>query len=111
MFQKKIGQYKSEGRILSYIDESGFELDMPRTHGYGKVGDRCYITHNYNARGRENVISALVNNSLTACGIVNGYVDSSTFNTWLEKILVPVLPENTVIIMDNAAFHKGHRTK
>ena len=111
MFQKKIEQYKSEGCILSYIDESGFAVDMPRTHGYGKVGDRCYVTHNWSVRGRENVIGALANNSLTACGIVNSYVDSNTFNTWLEKILVPELPENTVIIMDNPVFHKGHRTK
>lgn len=111
MFKKKIEQYKSEGRILSYIDESGFAVDMPRTHGYAKTGNRCYGTHNWNARGRENVIGALTNNSLTACGIVNGNVDSDTFNTWLEKILIPELPKNSVVIMDNAAFHKSLKTK
>ena len=84
---------------------------MVRNHGYAKVGDRCYDSYNWNARGRENVIGALINNSLTACGIVNGNVDSDVFNTWLEKILIPELPENSVIIMDNAAFHKGHKTK
>ena len=111
MFKKKVEQYRSEGRILSYIDESGFALDMPRTHGYARVGDRCYGAHKWNLRGRENVIAALVNNSLTACGIVNGNVDSDTFNTWLEKILVPELPRNSVIILDNATFHKSLRTK
>ena len=79
MFKKKVEQYRSEGRILSYIDESGFALDMPRTHGYARVGDRCYGTHKWNLRRRENVIGALINNSLTACGIVNGNVDSDTF--------------------------------
>ena len=68
-------------------------------------------TGNWKSRRRENVIGALINNSLTACGIVNGNVDSDTFNTWLEKILVPKLPKNSVIIMDNAAFYKGYRTK
>tara|TARA_B100000475_G_C14949350_1_gene295016 strand:+ start:419 stop:904 length:486 start_codon:yes stop_codon:yes gene_type:complete len=111
LFKKKIEQYKSEGRILSYLDESGFAVDMPRTHGYAKIGNRCYGTHNWNARGRENVIGALVNNSFTACGIVNGNIDSNTFNAWLEKILIPELPENSIIIMDNAAFHKSQRTK
>ena len=84
---------------------------MARTYGYAKVGDSCYDTHNWNAGRRENVIAALINNSLTACGIVNGNVDSDTFNTWLEKILVPELPENSVVIMDNASFHKGYRTE
>ena len=53
----------------------------------------------------------MIKNSLIACGIVNGNVDSYTFNTWLENILVPELYENSIIIMDNASFHKGHRTK
>ena len=111
LFQNKIEKYKSENRILSYIDESGFAFDMPRRYGYSKVGDRCYGTYNWNAKGRENVIGALVNDSLTACGIVNGNVDSDTFNTWLEQILIPELPTNSVVIMDNAAFHKSLKTK
>ena len=84
---------------------------MARRYGYLKVRDRCYGTYNWNAKGRENVIWALVNNSLTACGLVNGNVDSDTFNTWLEKILIPELPKNSVVIMDNAAFHKSPKTK
>ena len=67
--------------------------------------------YNWNVKGRENVIGALVNNSLTACGTVNGNVDSDTFNTWLEEILIPELPKNSVVIMDNAAFHKSLKTK
>ena len=84
---------------------------MPRTHGYAKIKNRYYGTHNWNAKGRDNVIGALVNNLFTACGIVNGNVDSDTFNTWLEKILVPELPRNSIVIMDNASFHKSIRTK
>ena len=111
LFQNKIEKYKSENRILSYIDESGFASDMPRKYGYSKVGKRCYGDYNWNTKGRENIIGALVNNSLTACGTVNGNVDSDTFNTWLEKILIPELPKNSVVIMDNASFHKSLKTK
>ena len=63
-----------------------------------KNGDRCYSTDNWNVKGRENVISAFVNNLFTACGIVNGNVDSDTFNTWLEQILIPELSKNTVTV-------------
>ena len=111
LFKNKIEKYKLENRVLSYIDESGFEFDMPRRYGYSKVGDRCYGTYNWNTKGRENVIGALVNNSFTACGLVNGNVDSDTLNTWLEKILIPELPKNSVVIMDNASFHKSLKTK
>ena len=81
----KIEKYKSENRILSYIDESGFASDMPRKYGYSKVGKRCYGDYNWNAKGRENVIGALVNNSLTVCGTVNGNVDSDTLELFGNK--------------------------
>lgn len=111
MFQNKIEKYESENRILSYIDESAFAFDIPRRYGYSKVGDRCYGSYNWNAKGRENIIGALINNSLTACGTVHGNIDSDTFNIWLEKILIPELPKNSVVIMDNASFHKSLKTK
>ena len=111
LFQNKIEKYESENRILSYIDESGFEFDIPRRYGYSIVGDRCYGSYNWNAKGRENILGALINNSLTACGTVHGNIDSDTFNTWLEKILIPELPKNSVVVMDNASFHKSPKTK
>ena len=55
---------------------------MPRKYGYSKVGERCYGAHSWNAKGRENIIGALVNNSFTACA-VNGNIDSDTFNNQL----------------------------
>jgi transposase len=96
---------------VAYVDESGFASDMPRTHGYSEVGKRCFGSHDWNAKGRENVLGALINGSLIGCGIVQGNVDSDVFNTWLEKILIPELPQNSVVIMDNAAFHKSSATK
>ena len=96
---------------MAYVDESGFASDMPRTHGYSEVGKRCFGSHDWNAKGRENVLSALINGSLIGCGIVQGNVDSDVFNTWLETILIPELPQNSVVIMDNAAFHKSSATK
>ena len=104
LFQNKIEKYKSESRILSYIDESVFSSDMPRKYGYSKMGKRCCGDYNWNAKGKENAIGALVNNSLIAFGTVNGNVDSDTFYTWLEKILIPKLPKKSVVIMDNFYF-------
>ena len=36
LFQNKIEKYKLENRALLYIDESGFEFDMPRRYDYSK---------------------------------------------------------------------------
>ena len=40
-----------------------------------------------------------------------GGCDSSVFNTWLKKVLLPVLAPGTTLVMDNASFHKGADTK
>ncbi|MSO14618.1 hypothetical protein h2es_1386 [Rickettsiales endosymbiont of Trichoplax sp. H2] len=110
-FREKINKYEKEGSSVVYVDESGFAHDMPRTYGYSPVGGRCYGTQNCNAKGRKNVIAGLCGDSLIGCGIVEGNVDTAVFNTWVKKIFIPDLPENSVVIMDNAAFHKSQETK
>jgi len=104
-------EYQKEGNPIVYVDESGFAYDMPRTHGYSIIGERCYGTHDWNAKGRKNVIAGLCGKSLIGCGIVEGNVDASVFNTWVDKVLIPDLPENSVVVMDNAAFHKSEKTR
>ena len=36
----------------------------------------------------------------------SGTMDSSLFEFWFEKQVLPVLPSDAVIAMDNAAFHR-----
>ncbi|MGG2140456.1 hypothetical protein [Symbiopectobacterium sp. RP] len=42
------------------MDESGFPHDPPRTHGYSPKGQRCFGLKNWGAKGRTNVIGALL---------------------------------------------------
>ena len=111
MFSRKIEQYKKEKMPIAYVDESGFAHSMPRTHGYSRIGKRCYGSCDCNARGRKNVIAALYESSIIGCGIIEDKIETSVFNTWVEKILIPDLPDKSVIVMDNAAFHKSEKTK
>ncbi len=54
------------GKSITYIDESGFAHDMLRTHGYSLKGKRCYGKHDWGAKGRTNVIGALIGSTLIA---------------------------------------------
>ena len=104
-------KYEKERRSVVYVDESGFAHDMPRMHGYATIGDRCYGTQDWNAKGRKNVIAGLFGDSLIGCGIVKANVDTEVFNAWIEKIFIPNLPSNSVVVMDNATFHKSQKTR
>jgi hypothetical protein len=40
-----------------------------------------------------------------------GYTNAENFNLWVEKILLPELKPNQVVVMDNASFNKNARPK
>lgn len=83
---------------------------MPRTHGYSKKGERCYGMQDWGAKGRINVIGALIGTELFSIGLFNCSIDSLVFAAWVREILLPNLLNPTVIVMDNATFHKNERT-
>ena len=94
-----------------WIDESGFAHGMPRTHGYAAKGERCFGTSNWGARGRTNVIGALLGGLLLTVGLFATTVNTIVFTHWLKQDLLKKLPKHCVIIMDNASFHKGEEMK
>ncbi len=106
-YHKKRQQYDKEGKSFVFIDESGFSHDTPRTHGYSLKGHRCFGLKNWGAKGRTNVIGALLGTTLFAIGLFDCNIDRNVFLIWLAKILLPELPKNSVIFMHNASFHKG----
>jgi len=106
IFCRKLKVYESRGRPLIFIDESGFAHDMPRTHGYAPKGKRCYGCHDWGAKGRTNVIGVLLTASL-----FQDNINTTVFTAWVKKDLIPKLPEQAIVIMDNATFHKGEHMK
>lgn len=49
--------------------------------------------------------------SLLTVSIFNCNINGAVFNCWVEQDLIPKLPANSVIVMDNAAFHKNEDLK
>lgn len=80
---------------------------MPRTHGYALKGKRCYGKHDWGAKGRTNVIGALWQGALLTVSLFASSINTAIFTAWITQDLLPQLPAHSVIIMDNASFHKG----
>ena len=94
-----------------YIDESGFAHDMPRRRGYAPTGERWHGVHNWHARGRTNVIGALIGKALLTVGLFDANVDADVFTGWARQELLPKLPPASIVVMDNATFHKRVETQ
>ena len=107
MFCRTLQEHKEAGRPIVPLDESGFSHDMPRTHGYAEKGKRCYGSHDWGAKGRTNVIGALLETTLLTVSLFSSSINTEIFTSWVEQDLLPKLPPNSVLVLDNATFHKG----
>lgn len=106
-FQTRIRWYEDiERRSIVYLDESGFALDAPRTHGYTHQGTRCYGKKDWHAKGRLNAIGAIVSFKLLTVELWDCNIDSQVFFEWVKGALLPVAPAQSVIVLDGAPFHK-----
>ena len=99
-------EYEKAGKTVIQIDESGFSNDMPRRYGYAPRGQRCVGQCDWHAKGRTNVLGALMGSSLLTVTLIEGSVNAQVFFAWLTQDLLPKLPSHCVIVMDNASFHK-----
>jgi len=89
-----------------YLDESGFAVDAPRTHGYSRTGARCYGKKDWHARGRLNAIGAICAFRLLAVDLWDCNIDANVFCAWVRNALLPVTPAQSVVAMDRATFHR-----
>jgi transposase len=80
---------------------------MPRTHGYAKIRQRCFGSHDWGAKGRTNAIGALIGTSLLTVALFESNIDTDTFCIWVQQELLPKLPCESILVMDNASFHKS----
>jgi hypothetical protein len=78
----------------------------PRTHGYSEKGQRCFGVHDWQIRKRTNAIGALLNKHLITVTLFNNTIDADCFCGWIEKDLLPKLTKKSILVMDNATFHK-----
>ena len=58
---------------------------------------------------RTNIVAAKLGDKIIAPMQYSGTTDAPLFEYWFEQWLLPCLPEDTVIVMDNASFHKKEK--
>ena len=75
-------------------------MDIPK-------GARCFGVCDWGAKGRTSVIGALLGSVLLTVSLFQTTVNTAVFNAWVIQDLIPKLPVSSVVVMDNATFHKG----
>ena len=58
---------------------------------------------------RTNIVAAKLGDKIIAPMQYSRTTDAPLFEHWFEQWLLPCLPEDAVIVMDNASFHKKEK--
>jgi transposase len=94
-----------------YLDESGFERTAYRPHGWACRGQRITGERSGQPRPRTSLIAGKWGTRLLAPVLFEGGTNAEWFKLWLEEHLFKELAPHSILIMDNAAFHKTAKTR
>jgi len=82
-----------------------------REHGRAPRGERIYQAVAGKRRERTSIIAASRQNKLVAPLVFQGSCNTEVVDVYFEKVLLPVLPSGSVIVLDNARFHQSPTTR
>lgn len=91
---------------IVYFDESGFEAQSYRTHGWAPRGVKVHgkVTGNKH-RGRVNLIMAQRGKEWLAPMLFEKSCTHEVVTAWIKQALIKELRPGSLVIMDNAPFH------
>lgn len=104
-------KHSLRGNAAHYLDESEFKSHDHRPSGYAPKGFVCLGQYNWQLKNQTNAIGAVHHNQLFTVGLFDCKINSDVFHFWVERFLIPELPKNSVVIMDNATFYKRSDTQ
>jgi putative transposase len=101
---KLIKRYGAENVV--YFDESGFKQHSHRPHGWTKRGQKLFGKVHGTNRKTVNLIMAQRQKEFLAPHFFSDTCTAETVINWLRDKLIPALTRPSVVVFDNAAFHK-----
>lgn len=91
---------------LVYIDETGIDVYLYREKGRALKGEKVKAKISGRRYQRLSLGAAQVGKKLIAPMTYTGTMISDLFESWFRDFLLPLLTKKSVIIMDNARFHR-----
>ncbi len=88
------------------MDEAGIDSYLYREYGYAPKGKLINARISGRKYARTGIVAAKLGGKIIAAKKYNGTMNHKLFEDWFENMLLPELPKGTVIVMDNASFHR-----
>ena len=89
-----------------FIDETGATTKMARLRGRSKRGERCRAAVPHGHWKTTTFTAGLRLDGLTAPMVLDGPMNGTAFQAYVDQVLVPTLKPGDVVIMDNLPAHR-----
>jgi len=94
-----------------FIDETWASTNMARRYGRARRGQRLRVGVPHGRWKTITFVAGLRTSGLGAPFVLDGPINRSAFETYVEQVLVPALRPGDVVILDNLSSHKGARVR
>ena len=94
----------SRGRAYVVGNTQGIQSINQYNSGMGKT--KVNATVSGRKYKRVGIVAAQLSKEIISSLTFSGTMDSSLFEYWFEHQLLPALPSDAVVVMDNASFHR-----
>jgi transposase len=84
---------------------------MARRHGRSMRGERLRVSVPHGHWKTTTFIGALTITGFIAPWVLDGPINREAFEIYVEKVLIPELPNKAIVIMDNLSSHKGPKVR
>ena len=100
-----------EPRKLVFIDETGTATNMAPLFGWGPKSERLIGSVSCGHWKRTTFVGGLTLGGFIAPLVIEQAMNAAIFEAWVEQSLIPEMPKNAIIVMDNLSAHKGERVR
>lgn len=90
-----------------FLDETGAKTNMTRAFARSRKGERAV---DYAPQGHWNtttLVAGITARAPIAPMVLDGPMDSLAFAAYIEHVLAPELPPDSIVVMDNLSAHKS----
>jgi putative transposase len=102
---------KYQGRVdpsrLVFIDETWTRTNMAPLRGWAPCGCRLIAKVPHGRWNTATFLAALRHDRIEAPWLIEGPIDGESFQTYVEKVLLPTLRPGDIVVIDNLGSHRG----
>jgi len=91
---------------LVYVDESGIDRYLYREYARAPRGQKVHAKISGRRFTRVNIVAGICQGKWVAPLQYSGTTDSVLFELWFTNCLLKEVHENSIIVLDNATFHR-----